>query len=190
VFANRAGFQTSMLAVTVAADSATEIALLLDSVSAPGGKRYAMPMAEFQSRSRWIGTNSALIARQELAGRENMGVGDALRYSLSYLRKGLVLDDAIACVYINGLPSPMTVANDIRVGDVEAIEVYGLRSDYTNTLGRRWPGKAPCGNSALERRRLPGGNSTQATGLQSSTRYSRAPMDRFVRAVVIWLKDR
>jgi hypothetical protein len=162
----------------------------MDSISAPGGKRYAMPMAEFQSRSRWIGTNSALIARQELAGRENMGVGDALRFSLSYLRKGLVLDDAIACIYINGLPSPMTVANDIRVGDVEAIEVYGLRADYTNTLARRWPDKAPCGNSALERRRLPGGHSSPATGLQSGTHYTRAPMDRFVRAVVIWLRGR
>ena len=64
------------------------------------------------------------------------------------------------------------------------------RSDYTNTLARRWPAKAPCGNSAFERRQLPGGHSSPATGLQSGTRYTRAPMDRFVRAIVIWLKDR
>jgi hypothetical protein len=174
VFASGVGFQTAMLPVTIAADSATEIALLLDSTSAAGGKRYAMPIAEFESRSRWIGNNSAVIVRQELAGRDGMGVGDALRYALSFLRKGLVLDDRRACVFINGLPAPNTTANDVQVADVEAIEVYGLRADYTNTLARRWPRYTSCGSS-------------QAIGLQGGL-YSRVPIDPFVRAIVIWLK--
>ena len=163
----RAHAEEASISVITRADSAVEVAILLDSAAAPGGRRFATPLAEFEQRGRWMGALAALVPGRELIGHEEQSVGDALRYSLSYLRKGLLIDDAITCVYVNGLPRPLSVVNDFRAGDVEAIEVYGQNADVTQTLGRRWPRGQPCGNPNV-RQRYFGRN--------------------VARAVVIWLK--
>ena len=160
-------FQPRLFSVITRADSAVELAVTLDSLSAPGGMRRAMPLAEFEQRGRWMGALSALVPGRELAAQEGQAVGDALRYSLSFLRKGLLIDDAVTCVYVDGVPKPLSVVNDYTAADVEAIEVYGQDADITRTLARRWPRGFPCGNPNA-RQRYFGRN--------------------VARAVVIWLK--
>lgn len=152
LFVKQDGFQPRLFSVITRADSAVELAVLLDSISAPGGRRFAMPLAEFEQRGRWMGALAALVPGRELAGHEQQAVGDALRYSLSFLRKGLLIDDAVTCVYVNGIPRPLSVVNDFTAGDVEAIEVYGQNADATLTLARRWPRGQICGNPNLRRR--------------------------------------
>lgn len=152
LFVKREDFQPRLFSVITRADSAVELAVLLDSLSAPGGRRLAMPFAEFELRGRWIGANSALVPGRELAGHEEQSLGDALRYSLSFLRKGLLIDDAVTCIYVNGVPRPLSVVNDYRAGDVEAVEVYGQNADLTRTLARRWPRYQICGNPNVRRR--------------------------------------
>lgn len=145
-------FQPRLFSVITRADSAIEVAVLLDSLSASGGRRFAMPFAEFEQRGRWMGALSALVPGRELAGHEDQALGDALRYSLSFLRKGLLIDDRVTCLYVNGLPRPLSVVNDFAAGDVEAVEVYGQNADVTQTLARRWPRGAICGNPNVPRR--------------------------------------
>ncbi|HSA55423.1 MAG TPA: carboxypeptidase regulatory-like domain-containing protein [Gemmatimonadaceae bacterium] len=160
-------FQPRVFSVIARADTAVELAITLDSLSAPGGTRHAMPLAEFEQRGRWMGALAALVPGRELAGRDGQSVGDALRYSLTFLRKGLLIDDAVTCVYVDGVPRPYSVVNDYAAGDVEAIEVYGQGADLTQTLARRWPRYTPCGNPNA-RQRYFGRN--------------------VARAVVIWLR--
>lgn len=152
LFVKQDGFQPRLFSVITRADSAIEIAVLLDSISAPGGRRFAMPLAEFEQRGRWMGALAALVPGREFAGHEQQAVGDALRYSLSFLRKGLLIDDAVTCVYVNGIPRPLSVVNDFTAGYVEAIEVYGQNADVTQTLARRWPRGQICGNPNVRRR--------------------------------------
>jgi hypothetical protein len=169
VFAGAAGLLSRFITLFVPADSAVEVAAVLDSQSAPGARRRAQMMAEFSQRSRWLGANSALIPRQELAGHERQGVADALQYSVSFLKKGLYLDPDFSCVYENGLPKPGAHPNLYMAGEIEAVEVYTARGEYTNTLASRWPRGFPCGNP------------------ERAARAARSGRD-VVTAIVIWTR--
>jgi hypothetical protein len=187
VYARAPRFLPRILSIFVPADSAVELAVTLDSMSAPRAKRLALPLAEFDTRVKFMArSRAALVPRQELAGHENRGVGDALRYSLSFMKTGLVLDDGIACLFVNGRPRPAAIANDYDVSQVESVEVYGLRADWSQTL--RWSSGVPCGRPEVGTRAVPGGGAGAPVGLQRGAASRRAPMDNLVRAVVIWLK--
>jgi hypothetical protein len=121
-----------------------------------------------------------------MKGHEGLSLADALRYAPSFLRKGFLLNDAVTCIYIDGLPQPLVTANQISAADVEAVEVYGLRSDYTGTVASRWPPGASCGDPGAPRpaRIVRGGSSAFANA--RSRRGSGH--DTYVRALVVWLK--
>ncbi|HEX7121378.1 MAG TPA: carboxypeptidase regulatory-like domain-containing protein [Gemmatimonadaceae bacterium] len=189
VFVKRNGYLSRMLSVAVPRDSAVELALVLDASEASGDRRYVQALAEFDRRRRWMtGSNATVVSRHELAGRSGMTLWDALRYSASFLSKGLVLDD-MACIYMDGQFMSGMTAKDINMEGIEAVEVYGSGADYTNTVTRRHnnaPSRLPpggmCGNS-------PPRDLSDATPMEQRvldpSRGPRANPAR-VEAIVIW----
>lgn len=191
LFVTRSGYLSKMMSVRVPKDSAVEVAILLDSISSPGAKRLAMPLADFQRRVQYAGARAAFVPADELEGHEGQTLKDALRYSPSFMKQGLIILDEVTCIYVDGQPRPFATANDFLAGDVEAVEIYGVRADWTSTLADRWPGGVPCGNDPEKRPPIDytGGNSGYLLGTQPRGRSSRRPwLDSYVRAISIWLK--
>jgi hypothetical protein len=180
------GYVTRTLSFAIPVDSSLELGIILDEGVARDAKRLAGPMQDMEERTRARGQNSALVPGQELAPHAREGLGDALRYARSYLLKGLVLDDGIACVWVNGQPAPGVTANAIDAGDVEAVEVYGLRADLTRTL--QWPRGVPCGTGLPPTHTCGGGSSGRAVGLQRGSSSARTKRDDCVRSLVVWTK--
>ena len=162
-----------------------ELAAALDvATSSDGTKQLSLPLSEFDSRARRRGRLSAIVPRQEFAGRYGVILEDALRFTTSFLKSNLVLDNS-ACVFVNGVPKPGMTIHEFTAGEVEAVELYGLGQDYTNTLLDRWPPGLPCGDSTVP---LPPASSRKV-GLQPQGGSSmRSSSDPKVRAVVIWLR--
>jgi carboxypeptidase family protein len=202
VYIRRKGYNSRVLSVVVPRDGGAKLAVALDTLSGPSfDKRLSMPLSEFDSRARARGRLSAVIPRQEFSGRYGMSLKDALRFTASFLKSGLVISDDTTCVFVDGLPKPGLTLNAFSAGEVLAVEVYGLGQDHTNTLMDRWPARMPCGNGEYS---PPA--SSRKFGLQPGTARpfgtviqgmkptvprpstSREPMDNIARAVVIWLK--
>ena len=122
---------------------------------------------------------SAIVAHQELKGRQRLSLDVALRYSPSFLLKGLVIEN-VECVFINGLPKPSILAKDIAADDVGMVEVYNWRGavDYRDREMFRRNGQG-CGVGPLI-------ESFGSGGL--SMRSSRPPKDNTVAYILIWLK--
>lgn len=183
-------YASRLLSVPVPHDSAVELAVVMDDAGGTSlDKSLAQPLHEFDERMRSMRGNAAVIPRQEIAAARKQTVDFALQFSPSFMKTGLVFDEAITCVYVDGIFRPMVSPSDFSADEVEAIEVYGLRSDYTNTLDQRRPPNLPCGNpSARPKHVVDGGTSGVASGLQPGGRSGRVPMDNVARAIVIWLK--
>jgi hypothetical protein len=177
----RSGFGVRLLSVIVPEAGAAEMSVVLDTGTTTGTRRHnAVLVSEFDSRAQMRGTRSALVPRQELSGRYGLTLADALRYSPSFLLSGLVIDST-TCIFVNGEAAPGRTATEFGADEVVAVEVYGLRGDYTSTLTSRWPPGQPCGRGS--------GSTPQSagrTGLQSGGRSSRIPSDNIVRSIVIW----
>lgn len=176
-------FLPRLISFVVPTDSAVELALVLESTEVSRtSNRSAVLFADFEARMKRRGTRSALIPRQELAGRYGLSLGAALRYSPSFARANLVLSDTETCVFVNGQPRPLATADDFVAGEVVAIEVYGLRQDHSKTLMDSWPPNAPCGKGDVVAPASSGKFGLQSVGV----RPSRIRMDNVIRALVIW----
>ncbi len=155
VYVKRDGYQSRMLSIVVPRDSAVDLALNVDRSTSQSDKRLEMVLHEFDRRKTWaVHGNAALIPRQELSAHSGQQLGSALRYSMTFLIKGLVVDDS-TCVYINGIFQPSLSVDDIPVQGIEAVEVYGTNSDFTGTVTyrhgerpSRLPPRAICGSGS------------------------------------------
>ena len=172
------------LSVLVPKDSAVEVSIGLDYLSSVDTK-FAQPLAEFETRVKFMNTNnSALVSRHEVAEFGKRSIGVALRFAPSLLRKGVTVGEH-ACVFVDGLPKPGMTIHSIDADQVESVEVYGPRSDWTNTLAQRWPPNFPCGsnsnmNAYLATAANPGGLAKRG--------YRPPPAGPNGVAIVIWLK--
>jgi hypothetical protein len=182
VSVQRGGFASQMLSVVVPDEGGIELSVVLEPTSGGEKRKHSqILMAEFNSRSLMRGTNAALVPRQEFYGRYGLTLRDALRFSPSFLLSGLVIDDSVTCVFVNGEAAPGRTASEFAAEEVVAVEVFGLRGDYTTTLTSRWPHRQPCGHGG---RNSP--ESSGRTGLQTGGRSGRIPADNIVRSIVIW----
>lgn len=173
--AKHKGRAVATSSVTVLKESSMEIALLLDSV-VPNGAN-ALEMAYADSRERMIrrGLASAFVTRSALVATKRSSVLSALLASTASLN-GLRFTD-IACVFLDGVPSPGLSANTIDPMEVEAIEVYSSSGDRSGNLSKRWPRGAACGDTGYPRVSAPrSGNSRRS-----------APSDVAI-FIVIWLR--
>lgn len=183
VHAKRSGYASRILSVTAPKDSAVELALTMERSTASERGLQTL-LNEFDRRRRWMGgPNSLLVPRQELAGHQGASLEDALRYSLSYLIKGLRVDDS-TCVYVNGVFQHTRTVKDFGAADVEAVEVYGTSADFTNTVTDR-PG------FPASRKQMGGicGEAQFMAGVDPGGRRRRNPSSpNRVEAIVIWTR--
>ncbi len=140
---SRKGYDTRMISVRVPKDTGVG----LDIVLQPGlsaDQHMEMLWADMAQRIHWKGVNSAVVGHEELTGRGS-SLEMAIKFAPSYAKRSLVIDER-ACLFVNGIARPFATINDFSVDEIESIEVYGSRSELSNTLGKRWPRGAICGN--------------------------------------------
>ena len=180
VMAKRDGFETMLLSVAVPDTAAVELVMAMDTIRTKAQAIANNRVMEMQMRVNRRQLNaSAIVAHQELKGRQRLSLDVALRYSPSFLLKGLVIEN-VECVFINGLPKPSILAKDIAADDVGMVEVYNWRGavDYRDREMFRRNGQG-CGVGPLI-------ESFGSGGL--SMRSSRPPKDNTVAYILIWLK--
>jgi hypothetical protein len=180
----RPGYQTRSLSVLVPVDGAIELALVLDSLTGSDSEtREQMLWRDFDHRAHFRGTLSALITGHGLPRSGKTSLAMAFQKSPSFLLSGLVLRDSLACIYIDGRPTPGITAHEIDAAAVEAVEVYGMRSlpPGPATLPS-WPAGVPCGRGSD----LPA-PSDRKTGLQpKGIGAGRITRDDYVRQILVW----
>ncbi|MGH7617146.1 MAG: carboxypeptidase regulatory-like domain-containing protein [Gemmatimonadaceae bacterium] len=161
------GYVAQTVSVTVQANEGVEVALLLDSATGPVAHGLEMAYADFNSRLLQRGLESALVPRTDLTryGAEGTLVSSLIS-SPSFARRGLRFGTT-ACVFVDGRPMPGFSLNTYAPAEIEMVEIYGMKADYSLTLARRWPRAGICGDTG--RPPTAGGNEV-------------------VRWVVIWLK--
>lgn len=140
----REGFDTRLISVRVPRDSGVGIDLVLRPGTPALDAHMEMLWADLAQRINWKGVNAAVVGREELEGRGN-SLNLAIKFAPGFARRGLVIDDR-ACVFVNGIGRPFATIHDFSVDEIESIEVYGAKSEISNTLGQRWPPKGICGN--------------------------------------------
>ncbi len=180
VMAKRDGFETMLLSVAVPDTAAVELVMAMDTVRTKAQAIANNRVQDMQMRvNRRQGNASAIVAHQELKGRQRQSLDVALRYSPSFLLKGLVIEN-VECVFINGLPRPSLLAKDIAAEDVGMVEVYNWRGavEYRDRELFRRNGQG-CGVGPL----------IESFGSGDlSMRSSRPPKDNTVAYILIWLK--
>lgn len=138
------GFLPYMLSVMAPREGAVEVAVAMRTPAMDRNKGLAGLLTEFNVRTRTAsGMNSALIPRQELMANENELLSFAIQISPSFLKKGLRM--SVECLFIDGEPQQASLLDDIKVSQVEAVEVYGPGADWSQSLARRWGARPSCG---------------------------------------------
>lgn len=143
---SREGYDTRLISVRVPRDSGVGIDIVLRPGLSSLDNRTEMALVDLAQRIHWKGVNSAVVGREELEGRWS-NLEQALRFAPSYAKRTLVIDER-ACIFVDGEPRPNMTIKHFDLEDVESIEVFGSRSDISNTLAKRWIRGAICGNPA------------------------------------------
>ena len=127
VTARRNGFETTILPVVVPDTAGVELSLAMDTIRTKAQAIANNRVMDMQMRVNRSQLNfAAIVPHQELATARRQSLDVALRYSPTFLIKGLVIRD-VECVFINGLAKPTILAKDIAAGDVAMVEVYNHR---------------------------------------------------------------
>lgn len=180
VTAKRDGFETMLLSVAVPDSAGVELSMAMDTIRTKAQAIANNRVMDMQMRVNRMQLNSsAIVPHQELVrvGRPSLDV--ALRYSPSFLIKGLVIKD-VECVFINGLPKPSILAKDIAADEVAMVEVYNHRGavEYRDRQMFRNNGQ-DCGVGRL----------LETFGAQGrSLSSSRPPRPDVVAFIHVWLK--
>jgi hypothetical protein len=176
----RDGFETTMYSVVVTDTAAVELAIAMDTL-----RTKAQALAEGRLRDMEMRVNrrdansSAIVVAQELASHRGQSLDVALRYSPTFLMKGLVFRN-VECIFINGIARPTLLAKDIAAADVAMVEVYNYRggATYLDQQLFRNNGNA-CGSGPVQQVYGPRG---------SQLRSVRPPNPSAIAYIHIWLK--
>lgn len=170
LYVNAPGFLPYMLSLAVPREGAVQVAIAMRTPAMDPNRALVSLMSEFNLRTRTASVmHAALIPRQELIANAEETLGYAISRSPSFLKKGLEMDSP--CVFVDGEPRIAKLLDDIKVADVEAVEVYAAGADWSQTLAHRWGGRVTC-------------------GLRVSSRSPRPPVHAkpVIQAVVVWLR--
>lgn len=135
------GLVTQVYPVDVPRDKAVDASRLLDSARTMEAERPAYLWKEMDRRIEARGINSAIASGDEVR-RYGGGMTTALKLTPGVASRGLTLTGA-ECVFVDGIARPNMPLDAIRPEEVEAVEVYGVRGDVTNSLFSSWKGKCP-----------------------------------------------
>lgn len=132
--------------------------------------RDAQNQFDLDQRLSFRGTLNAVVGRRELLAPGLNNLGDVAGIAPSLTEKGIRIPDD-ACIFVNGDPQPGLTAFSFAVQDIRMLEVYPVvRGIVAETLARRWPRGAPCGNG----------------GSPVPPRVGDRPSTGLARFVVIW----
>lgn len=162
---SRDGYDSRMMSVRVPVDTGVGIDIVLRPGLASRDDHERMLLEDMAQRIHWKGVNAAVVGRDELLGRGS-SLNLAIRFAPSFAEKSIVIDER-ACLFVNGLARPFATILDFSVEEIESIEVYAIRSELSNTLGKRWPRNAICGNPNA---RIVPGNRAQLISIWTATR--------------------
>jgi hypothetical protein len=165
----RPGYAMQMITIDVPPDRSVETSALLDSTELAVRPGTDELWAEFDKRVVWHAMNSAVVSGADLRKFEANLLSDALRSTPSFVKRGLKIGSA-TCVFVNGLPRPGWALDAVPVDNIEAVELYGVGGDLTESLRKDWPRGVPCG---------------EAAGLRNAGRAAPAT----VLYAVIWMKQ-
>ena len=160
------GYAAQTVSVTVPHNEGVEVALLLDSTANGSSHMLEAGYADFRSRLLVRRQASALVPRSELLEHDAGEMLTAIQFARSFVTRPLRMGPT-ACIFVDGNPRPGYSLRAVEPREVEAVELYGAVGDPSETLSRRWPRNAQCGET---------GASSVASG------------NDVVRWVVIWLK--
>lgn len=125
VRASRKGFSTLLVPVIVRRDKAVEVSMDLDTVTTKAAELREVQYFDLRQRvDRRSMNNSAIIPRQELAGRGGATLDLALMYSPSFLLKGLRIGGEER-VFVNGRIAHGMHLRDYFADDAAMVEIYG-----------------------------------------------------------------
>jgi Carboxypeptidase regulatory-like domain len=182
--ATHGGFKTLFLSVAVPEKDAVELSLALDRPATKSDRNAEQLFIEMKMRlDRRSVPNSVIVPRQELSPRGGKTLDVALRYSPSFLLKGLrIVNDE--CIFLNGIPAPQMHLKDFLAEDVAMLEVYGS-GDQDSELANK-PGLAmqfgdpPCGIWA---------HMDEISNGKYSVRYEVRARPGLVTSAYVWLKN-
>lgn len=177
---SREGFTTVVISTVVPDSGAVELALALDTAATKTQQIANIRRRDTQMRiNRGQANASALVGFQEFGDRRRQTLDVALRYSPSFLVKGLVLVD-VECIYIDGVPKPSIRAKDIMAEDVALVEVYNHRGAVGLTDRQLFRNNGnDCGSGPVQEAYGPAGSQLKAV---------RPPNPTAVAFIYIWLK--
>ena len=138
---------------------------------------------ELDSRVHWQGTSAAFISREDLKGDPTTGLDVAMIRAPGFMKASFYPAREgweSACLFVDGVARPGAKISDFAIEQIEAIEIYGPRGEYTGTLASRWPRGAMCGGVSGSRPAfVRGGNGASAGLARSAVR---------VQFAVVWLR--
>lgn len=176
----RDGFETTMYSVVVSDTAAVELAIAMDTIRTKAQALAEGRLRDLEMRvNRRDANSSAIVVAQELASHRGQSLDVALRYSPTFLMKGLVFRN-VECIFINGIARPTLLAKDIAAADVAMVEVYNYRggATYQDEQMFRNNGNA-CGSGPVQQVYGPRG---------SQLRSVRPPNPSAIAYIHIWLK--
>lgn len=139
----RAGYARRMLQIEVPERGAAQVVVRLDTV------HYSLndvaDWQDMQLRLRSATLRAASVGREELERTGAGGLEQALIASPSIVKKAVVVERR-ACLFVDGVPKPNMTVAQIPVAIVDFVEAYPEGSEMSNTLERRWPRGAVCGD--------------------------------------------
>ena len=104
---------------------------------ASGFGRDTFVYKDLDQRMRWKTTQAAVISRDELSAMGRLNICTALWFTPTGSRYGAGAMCAKACVILNGVARPGMPANAYYSDQLEMVEYYPPKSDWSNSLAAR-----------------------------------------------------
>ncbi len=146
---SREGFADKTWSITVNRNKGYELSALLSPSSERASRHTAGVWKDMDLRVHEGGAHTYLVPRSELGANPR---GDLSLY-MARSRSMLVKNDqsllSSPCIFVDGRPVPGFPLWSFSVGDVEAVEVYGMGTRQGRQLQDLWPRSAPCSNMEI-----------------------------------------
>ena len=178
-------FESRNISIVVPEKGAAQLDLVVERGLLSRDAHMEQLYRELDSRVHWQGLTAALISREDLKGEPTTGLDVAMIRAPGFMKASFYPAREgweSACLFVDGMARPGAKISDFAIEQIEAIELYGPRSEYTGTLASRWPPGAMCGGVSGSRPAfVRGGNGGSARLARSAVR---------VQFVVVWLRQR
>jgi hypothetical protein len=138
------GFATRLVPVSVPPDGGVDITVTLDSLYADYQFRDQDQMRGIRHRVIRATHPATFVPAHEI-DPDAPNLRDALRYAHSVLSRGVILQNAPACIYVDGRVRPDLVLHEIPPADIAGIEVYPRNTLQTDAGVTPGNSGTPCG---------------------------------------------